>query len=123
MSDHVVDVRGAQRPRPLVKRSAEKDARPPDPRKRRRKTGKAPPPLFDFDKLSDSTLLDTAEVAAVLRKAIGTVEGWRKEDSTHPLARDRVEADGSITHVWEYIDGKPRLRVGKLRSYMKGEKP
>ena len=66
-------------------------------------------PSFDIDRLHDGVLLDTEEVASVLRKAIGTVEGWRK-DPNHPLAYERMDHD------------RPLYRVSAVRAYMRGSK-
>jgi hypothetical protein len=71
-----------------------------------RRPGKPPLPTFDFDKLADSTLLDTEEAASVLRKAVGSLEQWRKKPS-HSLK-------------WERVGGWPRYRVSALRAYMRG---
>ena len=73
-----------------------------------RKFGIAPPVEFDFDKLPGSTYLTTAEVAAVLRRARGTLEIWRQRPE-HPLK-------------WEYVDGKPLYKVEWVRDYIARDK-
>jgi hypothetical protein len=60
---------------------------------------------FDFDRLPASAWLTTTEVAAVLRRASGTVEMWRQKQPDHALK-------------WERVDGKPLYRVAALRAYI-----
>jgi hypothetical protein len=69
-----------------------------------RKRGIPPPPKFDFDVLADSAWLTSAEVAAVLRRAIGTPEHWRGQND-HPLK-------------WDMVDGKPLYRVRDVRAFL-----
>jgi hypothetical protein len=106
MSDPLVDARASTGKRAFAGRRGRGPPRPPQPHVRRRKRGKPPPPLFDFDKLADSTLLDTEEVAAVLRRAIETVAKWRN-DPTHPLQYERMDND------------RPMYRVAAIRAYMR----
>jgi len=85
------------------------DAAPPRRKKKRvRKYGVVPPPTFDFDRLPDSAWLRTSEVAAVLRKAKGTVASWRYRPG-HALR-------------WEMVNKTPLYRVGALRYYIAIEK-
>jgi hypothetical protein len=80
------------------------------PRRERkpRKFGVAPPVEFDLDALPGSAFLTTAETAAVLRRARGTLEIWRQRPG-HPLR-------------WEYVDGKPLYRVDAIRAFIARDK-
>jgi hypothetical protein len=73
------------------------------PARNRRFRGTPPPAQFDLATLPDDSLLSTEEVAAVLRKAIGTVEGWRAKQ--HPLR-----------FLW--VDGYVRYTAKAVRGYI-----
>ncbi|WP_051334652.1 hypothetical protein [Bradyrhizobium sp. Ai1a-2] len=74
------------------------------PRNRRGTFGVPPPVSFDFDSLSDGTLLSSDEVAAVLRRSKATPPYWRTLPD-HPLK-------------WQRVLGKPLYRVGDLRRFI-----
>jgi hypothetical protein len=70
----------------------------------RRYAGVAPLPAFDFDSLPDGVWLSTIEVAAVLRRAKGTLEMWRQKPA-HPLR-------------WTRVDGKPLYKACWVREFI-----
>jgi hypothetical protein len=80
-------------------------AKPAAKRHRDRNYGVPLPCKFDIDKLPDSAWLTNTDVAAVLRRARGTVEGWRQRPDGGPIP-------------FEYLDNKPVYRAHAVRAFI-----
>jgi hypothetical protein len=79
--------------------------------KKKRDRSVPPPVNFDINALPDSALLSAREVAAILRAAVGTVDGWRTKPG-HPLR-------------FTWLQGHVRYSVKDLRAFiaLRGNKP